>query len=285
MTNPNILITGATGNVGSEIARQLIQKSVPFRAFARDEAKLKSMIGDKGYELAQGDFSDAAAFQAALQGIEKLFLVTNQSDDFLRDVARMLPEIKKAGVTQLVLISAECDSESEIFFVRRTGEIEDLVRASGVPFTILRPDWFMQNFIGFAAMGAIAFVDGPGKTSFIDVRDVAEIAVKALTESGHEGRTYRLTGPDPMTFKRAAERISKTLGRDIPFMPLTPEQLRDALIETGAEPWYAEMNAEMTFAVRGGFTFNPANDFEFLTGRKSRSIETFVADHKAAFGA
>ncbi len=281
---PKILITGATGNVGSEIARQLIQKEIPFRAFARDPAKLASMIGDKGYDLAVGDFSDTVSFKAALPGIDKLFLVTNQSDAFLADLDRMLAEIKAAGITQLVLISAECDTDSEIFFVRRTGEIEDRVRASGVAFTILRPDWFMQNFIGFAAMGAIAFVDGPGKTSFIDVRDVAEIAVKALTENGHEGRTYRLTGPDPMTFRRAAERISATLGRNIPFMALTPEQLRDALIESGAERWYAEMNAEMTFAVRGGFTFNPANDFEFLTGRKTRSLETFVSDHKTAFG-
>ncbi|MEQ9518165.1 MAG: SDR family oxidoreductase [Parvibaculum sp.] len=285
MTNTEILVTGATGNVGSEIARQLLQKKIPFRAFTRDAAKLTSMIGEKGYDLAKGDFSDAASFRTALKGITKLFLVTNQSDAFLHDLDRLLADMKTAGVKQLVLISAECDIDSEIFFVRRTAEIEALVRASSIAFTIMRPDWFMQNFIGFAAMGLIAFVDGPGKTSFVDVRDVAEIAVKALTEDSHQGRTYRLTGPDPMTFKRAAERISKALGREIPFMALTPDQLREGMIASGAEPWYADMNAEMTFGIRGGFTFNPANDFEFLTGRKTRSLETFVADHKAAFGA
>lgn len=279
-----ILVTGATGNVGSEIARQLIARDVPFRIYVRDAEKAAAMIGSDGYETALGDFSDAAAFASALDGVEAVYMVTNQSDAFKTDLQRMVQQVQQAGVQRFVMLSAEGDPESEIFFVRRTGELEAVVRDTDLNWTFLRPDWFMQNFAGFVAAGAVMFPDGPGKTSFVDVRDVAEIAIKALTETGHTHRTYRITGPDAMTFAQAAARISAVLGREVPFMPITPEQMRDGLIAQGAEPWYAEMNAEMTFAVRMGMSFSPSNDVEFLLGRKPRALETYVTDHKAGWG-
>ncbi len=280
-----ILVTGATGNVGSEIARQLIAKEIPFRIYVRDADKAADMIGRDGYETALGDFSDETAFDAALEGISAVYMVTNQSDAFKADLQRMTGQIKDAGVDRFVMLSAEGDPDSEIFFVKRTGELEAVVREAGLNWTFLRPDWFMQNFAGFVAMGMVAFPEGPGKTSFVDVRDVAEIAINAVTEPGHAHRTYRLTGPDAMTFAGAAARISAVLGRDIPFVGITPEDMRDALIAQGAEQWYAEMNAEMTFAIRMGMSFSPSNDIEFLLGRKPRSIETYTADHKEAWAA
>ena len=280
-----ILITGATGNVGSEIARQLIAKGEPFRIYVRDGEKAAQMIGPGSYETALGDFSDAAAFAAALKGVDAVYMVTNQSDAFKQDLTRMTEQVKAAGISRFVMLSAEADAENDVFFVRRTGELEDIVTAADLPWTFLRPDWFMQNFAGFVAMGMVAFVDVPGKTSFVDVRDVAEIAVKALTEAGHVHRIYRLTGPDPMTFKTAAERISKVLGREIPFVGLTPEDMRAGLVANGAEDWYADMNAEMTKAVRLGFSYTPSNDIEFLLGRKPRSIETYAADHAEVMNA
>ena len=273
-----ILVTGATGNVGSEIARQLIARNVPFRIYVRDAEKAAAMIGADGYEVAIGSFSDAEAFAAALDGITSLYMVTNQSDLFKADLQRMVQQIEAAGVERFVMLSAEGDPDSDIFFVRRTGELEAMVRGSALNWTFLRPDWFMQNFANFVALGMVAFPEGPGKTSFVDVRDVAEIAILALTEATHTGRTYRLTGPDAMTFAQAAARISAVIGREIPFVGITPEQMRDAMIAQGAEQWYAEMNAEMTFAVRMGMSFSPSNDIEFLLGRKPRSIETFAAE-------
>ena len=280
-----ILVTGATGNVGSEIARQLIAKQIPFRIYVRDADKAASLSGTDGYESALGSFSDEAAFAAALEGVEAVYMVTNQSDAFKSDLARMARQVKAAGIDRFVMLSAEGDPDSEIFFVRRTGELEAIVRAADLNWTFLRPDWFMQNFAGYIAMGMVAFPEGPGKTSFVDVRDIAEIAVKALTEPGHTHRTYRLTGPDAMTFKGAAARISAALGRELPFVGITPEQMRDALLAQGAEPWYAEMNAEMTFAVRMGMNFSPSNDIHFLLGRQPRSLETYIGDHKDQFGA
>ena len=279
-----ILVTGATGNVGSEIARQLIARDIPFRIYVRDAEKAATMIGADGYETALGTFSDEAAFAAALNGIEAVYMVTNQSDQFKADLEGMADQIKDAGIDRIVMLSAEGDPDSEIFFVRRTGELESIIRATELNWTFLRPDWFMQNFAGYVAMGMVAFPEGPGKTSFVDVRDVAEVAIKALTEPGHVHRTYRLTGPDAMTFSGAATRISAVLRRDIPFVGITPEQMRDALIAQGAEPWYADMNAEMTFAVRMGMSFSPSNDIEFLLGRKPRALEVYVADHQAGWG-
>lgn len=280
-----ILVTGATGNVGSEIARQLLARGIRFRIYVRNADKAASLIGAEGYETALGDFSDEAAFAAALEGIDAVYMVTDQSDAFKTELGRIAGQVKRAGIDRFVMLSAEGDPDSEIFFVRRTGELETIIREAELPWTFLRPDWFMQNFAGYVAMGMVAFADGPGKTSFVDVRDVADVAIKALTESGHTHRTYRLTGPDAMTFAGAAARISAVLGRDLPFVGLTPEQLRDGLIANGAETWYAEMNAEMTFAIRMGMSFSPSNDIEFLLGRPPRSLETYVADHKAAWDA
>ena len=280
-----ILVTGATGNVGSEIARQLIARDLPFRIYVRDADKARAMIGDTGYETALGSFDDATAFAAALDGIEAVYMVTNQSEAFKSDLERMTEQVKQAGIERFVMLSAEGDPESDIFFVRRTGELETMVRDADLNWTFLRPDWFMQNFAGFVAAGMVAFPEGPGKTSFVDVRDVAEIAIKAMTEPGHTRRTYRLTGPDAMTFAQAAGRISSVLGRDIPFVGITPEQMRDGLVAQGAEPWYAEMNAEMTFAIRMGMSFSPSNDIHFLLAREPRALETYVADHQASWGA
>lgn len=274
-----ILVTGATGNVGSEIARQLSAAGTPFRIYVRDADKAAQLIGNDNYDVALGDFSDADAFAKALHGVEAMYMVTNQTEAFKTDLLRMTEQANDAGVQRFVMLSAECDPDSQIFFVRRTGELEEIVKDTGIAWTFLRPDWFLQNFAGFVAMGMVAFPAGPGKTSFVDVRDVSEVAIKALTEDGHAHRTYRLTGPDPMTFERAAERISTTLGRQIPFVGISPEDLSAALVAQGAEQWYADMNAEMTFALRQGFSFNPANDIEFLLGRKPRSIETYIADH------
>ncbi|MEL6692279.1 MAG: SDR family oxidoreductase [Pseudomonadota bacterium] len=279
-----ILVTGATGNVGSEIARQLIAQNAPFRVYVRDADKAASMIGADGYEVALGDFSKEAAFASALDGVDAVYMVTNQSDGFKSDLQRMVRQVEQAGIKRFVMLSAEGDPESDIFFVRRTGELEEIVRGTGLDWTFLRPDWFMQNFAGFVAAGMVAFPEGPGKTSFVDVRDIAEVAILALTAPGHTHRTYRLTGPDAMTFAQAASRISAGLGRDIPFVGITPEQMRDGLIAQGAETWYAEMNAEMTFAVRMGMSFSPSNDVEFLLGRKPRALETYVSDHKAGWG-
>ena len=279
-----ILVTGATGNVGSEIARQLIAKNVPFRIYVRDADKAATMIGAEGYEVALGDFSNEAAFASALEGVDAVYMVTNQSDAFKSDLQRKVRQAEQAGIKRFVMLSAEGDPESEIFFVRRTGELEEIVRGTSLDWTFLRPDWFMQNFAGFVAAGMVAFPEGPGKTSFVDVRDIAEVAIKALTETGHTHRTYRLTGPDAMTFAQAAARISAGLGRDIPFVGITPEQMRDGLIAQGAEVWYAEMNAEMTFAIRMGMSFSPSNDVEFLLGRKPRALETYVSDYKAGWG-
>jgi len=273
-----ILVTGATGNVGSEIARQLVAQNTPFRIFVRDSDKAADMIGGAGYDVALGAFSDADAFDQALEGVDAVYMVTNQSDAFKQDLTRIVDQVSRACVKRFVMLSAEGDAENQVFFVRRTGELEDIVKAANLPWTFLRPDWFMQNFAGYVELGMVAFPDGPGKTSFVDVRDVAEIAIKALTEDGHTHRTYRLTGPDAMTFAGAAERISTSLGREIPFVGITPEQMRDALIANGAEPWYAEMNAEMTKAVRLGFNYSPSNDIAFLLGRKPRAIEDFAAD-------
>ncbi|MEQ9247537.1 MAG: NAD(P)H-binding protein, partial [Nitratireductor sp.] len=144
-----ILVTGATGNVGSEIARQLIAQKTPFRIYVRDAAKAAEMIGPDGYEVALGDFDEADAFEKALLDVDAVYMVTNQSDAFKTSLTRMAGQIKKAGIKRLVMLSAECDPDSSVFFVRRTGELEEIVKAADLPWTFLRPDWFMQNFAGF----------------------------------------------------------------------------------------------------------------------------------------
>lgn len=274
-----ILVTGATGNVGSEIVRQLLATGCATRVYARDPARAVRLTGIAPGAVVEGDFSSRDRLAHAVEGVQALYLVTNETDAFLADVPFILGEARAAGVERVVVLSALADIGSELFFVRRHGEIDAAIRAAGLPAVFLHPDWFMQNFLHFAAAGAVAFPGGTGKTSFVDVRDVAEVAIACLTENGHTGRTYRPTGPEALSFAEVTRILAEHSGQTIPYHDLAPAAFRELLLSSGMEAWRADMQVGMTAGLQAGIISPPSNDVEFVLGRKPRSLQDFARDH------
>jgi len=272
-----ILVTGATGNVGSVIGRKLVETGADCRLFARDPQKAKQMTGASGEQIAVGDFLDHAAFENALDGVSAVYLVTNETADYFRALPGVLAAIEKARVERLVVLSATADIDSPSFFVRRHGEIDQAVNACNVPSTILHPDWFMQNYSYFRDGGdEIVFAAGPGKVSLVDVEDIADLAIECLTKAGHTGRLYRPTGPEALGFKQVAESLSRGLGRRITYTDPSIEEFVTYLMAHGLTEEHAQMRVGMTAVLRLGSISEPTNDIEFVLGRKPASFDDFA---------
>jgi len=272
-----LLITGATGNVGGEIVRSLNAAGRAPRIYVRDPAKAARLSPGAKYEAVSGDFADLAAFRRALEGVEALFLVTTEDDAFIEGLADLMAAVRGAGVRRCVVLSATADMDSSVDFIRRHGEIERRIRQSGVEHTFLHPDWFMQNFDHFAAAGAINFPAGAGKTSFVDVRDVADLAIRCLIEPHHVGLTYSPTGPRAISFAEAALILSRSLGRLISYRDVPADQFAAGLIRAGLPAWRAQMQAGMTLGLRLGLISEPSQDVRFVLGRPPRSFEAYAA--------
>lgn len=272
-----ILVTGATGNVGSVVGRKLVEAGADLRLFARDPEKAKRMTNAAEEQIAVGDFLDRPAFEQALDGVDAVYLVTNETEDYFKALPGVLSAIEQAGVERLVVLSATAYLDSPSFFVRRHGEIDQAVNACSVPSTILHPDWFMQNYAYFADGGdEIVFSAGAGKVSLVDAEDIAEVAIVCLANPGHAGRVYRPTGPEALGFEQVAASLSKALGRKITYVDPTVDEYVAYLVKGGLSEAHAQMRVGMTSLLRMGSISEPTNDIEFLLGRKATSFDTFT---------
>lgn len=281
-----ILVTGATGKIGREVVKLLTSKGVPVRALVRHPEKT---IDWKGVEVVKGDLDDAASVMAALQGVDKLFLLTSANP---KQESAAIDAAKQTGVKLVVKLSsmgANVDSTTAIG--RAHGAMEARLKGSGLGFTVLRPGMFAQNFLGYAesirSQGQFLGAYGEGKAAPIDVRDIAEVAVLTLTERGHEGKTYVLTGPVAMTQAEAAAKLSTALGRPVSYVDVPLEtiakSIHEAVSRAGLPAWLADdmVTMQKNVAQDGASTVSP--DFERLTGHPPRSFEDFARDAAAAF--
>ncbi|MFO0551659.1 MAG: SDR family oxidoreductase [Polyangiaceae bacterium] len=293
-----ILLTGATGNTGSAIARELSARGVPFVAMARSSARRRELT-ERGLEVVAGDFDDPKSLASALEGIERAYLVSTPDETLMRREGAFIDAAKKAGVRHIVKCSAYlADESSESPNLRSHGVVERALRDSGMAWTILRPHGFMQTFTLFSwdlvrEAGVISAPHGEGKMPLVDVRDVAALAVKALTEPGHEGKLYEITGPQALGMWDMAELLERALHRPVSFVegdagsmevvmkilgvPETPrkhveviaklvrerrvERVHDTLREQGITPTTYEQFLEDWIAGRAGSgnSFKPPN--------------------------
>ena len=229
--NATILLTGATGNTGQVVAEELQRRGLPFVAMVRSRAN-QAKLAAKGITTVTGDFDDPASLERALQGIDKAYLVCTPDEKLIPRETAFINAAKRAGVTHVVKCSAYwADVHGETQNLRSHGVIERALIESGLAYTIIRPHGFMQTFTLFSwhliqKAGVISNPTGDGGMSLIDVRDVAQVAVKALTEAGHEGQAYDLTGPVALTGDDMAEILERVLGRPVTFLPGDERQLK-----------------------------------------------------------
>jgi uncharacterized protein YbjT (DUF2867 family) len=283
-----ILVTGATGNVGSEVVRAVIERGAPVRAFVRDRDKAFALFGD-GVELAIGDFADPRSFRDALQGVESVLL--SCVDDPRRvDWERRAIDTAAAvgGVRRIVKLSTvEAEPGAPVAFWDWHGRVEQHLRESGMPAVVLQSTFYMSNLYAaadrVAGEGRLFAPAGEARIAMIDPRDVGAAAAVVLTTAGHDGQTYVLTGPQAITYAHVGTELSAAIGRQVEFVDVPDEGARQGMIEAGLPEFVAEQVVKVFQMLREGVAERVTDTVEALTGSPSRSFSVFARDHARVF--
>lgn len=279
-----ILVTGASGTVGSAVLRQAAAANLPIRAAFQSEAKAKA--APAGIETVLMDYTKPDTVRAALKGIEKAFLVGPPTMEVAQLEANFVEQAKKAGAKHIVKLSALGGRKAIFPGLHR--DSEENIEASGIPYTFLQPNGFMQNFVTYngatiIAQNAFYAAQGDGAVSHIDVRDIGAAAVAVLNGRGHEGKAYPLTGPEALTNDQVAEKLSRAVGRDIRHVALSPEELKRALLTAGMPEWSVKAILDLQRYYSEGHASVIDPTVERLIGRKPTSFDQFARDYAAAF--
>ena len=282
-----ILVTGATGNNGTEVLKRLPTADVQVRAMVRNRERA-SAIGSPHVEVVEGDFDRPETLLAALAGVERAFLLTHSSERAQAQQIAFVDTARQSGVAHVVKLSQfAADANAPDRFRRYHAVVEAALQASGLAYTILRPNLYMQGLLNFrstiATQNAFYAAAGDAKVSVVDVRDIAEVAVAALTQPGHEGKSYELTGPQALTHAEMAEGLSKALGRHVAFIDIPPEAMRDAVLGLGFPEWQADGLVEDYAHYRRGEAEAVTSGVQDAIGKAPRSFEEFARDYAAMF--
>jgi uncharacterized protein YbjT (DUF2867 family) len=281
-----IVVTGATGHIGSELVRLLSRKGVSVRAVTRDPHRAQPL---PGVEWVQRDLRDARSLPGLFRGADRMFLLTSNSEDMQALQLGAIKAARVAGVAHVVKGSALGASDhSKSPIGRAHYEVEIALQASGMAWTILRPHVFMQNFLDMAPTiareGKIRGASGEGKIPFVDARDIAAVAAVTLTSPGHEGKKYVLTGPEALSYGEVAKILGDAIGRRVDYVAESPEEGRGRLVRAGAPFWIIEsMLALAAYQRAGGPTAAVSGAVAELLGRPPRSFSQFVQDNASAF--
>lgn len=278
-----ILITTA-GKVGSEAARLLAQRGEPVRVLVRHPAGAAA-LAEAGAEVAEGDLEIRESIDAAMKGVTAVVLV---SPAIPAQELNVVDSAVRAGVGHVVKITSKSSADSPIARRRGQAEIENGLIASGLGYTLLRNNAYMQNFLmaasSIAQTSSFGSAARDGRVGMIDTRDVAAVAAEIVAAPApHAGRTYWPTGPAAITFADAAGVLSKVLGRPITFQPLTVEEQTRAMTDIGMPESLAAMNAQAVALFAEGDSDYVTDDVPSILGRPARTFEQFATDYAVAF--
>ncbi|MFE1311476.1 NAD(P)H-binding protein [Streptomyces sp. NPDC058755] len=280
-----ILVTGATGTIGSDVVRQLAARGEKVRALTRDPAKARVPAG---VEVVRGDYLEPGSLDGAMAGVTAVFLLRPPGPEEGHDLA-LVAAARAAGVRRLVKLSAIGTGDPEVGpagLWHVAGE--RALRESGTEWTVLRPSSFASNTLSWVqAVGRgepVPNMTGDGESGVIDPRDVAGAAVRALLDDGHAGRTYTLTGPEAVSVPGQAAVLASVLGRPVATRDLSPQETREHLLTAwGFDEAQAEGVLTGTAFVRGGGNAVVTEDVPRILGRPARTYREWAQDHKGAF--
>jgi uncharacterized protein YbjT (DUF2867 family) len=282
-----VLVTGGTGTIGRDVAKLLSKNAVPVRAGVRDQTKARKQFGTD-IALATFDFEDAAPFPGALKGAEKVFLLPPLMPNQVEVANAFVDAARRTGVRHIVKLSAiGADASPPYTFGKWHAAADRHIRESGLAFTFLRPNSFMQNFMNYFLPhdGTIYLPWGNGKASFVDTRDIAAVAAEALTSSEHEGKTYTLTGPAALGIAEVASILSEVAGREINYIDVPESAARDGMLQAGLPRWQVDALMELHAANKQNRWSTVTSDIEKVTGKPATSFAQFAGDHADRFRA
>ncbi len=277
-----ICVTGAGGTVGSEVIKKLESAKLPFRAAYFSEKKAKA-AREKRIDAVIMDYNRPEMLREAFQGCDKLFLLGPNALNQTQLELNAVKAAKAVGVQHIVKHSVMgADKEAfSLALVHRP--VEKAIESSGMAWTFLRPNSFMQNVVTFMsesikAEAAFYSASGEAKISHVDVRDIATVAVKALTEPNHTGRAYTLTGPEALTYDEFADELSKVLGRTIRHISLSPSDFKQGMLAEGIPEEIADRMLDLERYFREDQANLITNDIKQVTGRDPKRFAKYLRD-------
>jgi uncharacterized protein YbjT (DUF2867 family) len=284
LEEPMILVTGATGTVGREVVAQLLANGVKVRAMTRQPAKAKF---DDRVDVVKGDFDAPASLAAAVEGTEKVFSLTFGPRTAAHEES-LAGEARKAGVRHIVKLSAlGGDGETRNDIRKWHDQGEEAIRASGIPCTVLRPGAFMSNALhwrdSIRREGKVYSNYGEGKLPPVHPRDIAAVAVRALTGSGHEGKVYPLTGPQALSVGEQVAILSDAIGRHLVYVAVTDDAARRGMEQSGMPPFLVDALLPFAAFIRSGRAAEVLPTVGAVAGRAPFTFRDWARENAAAF--
>lgn len=279
-----IFIAGAAGNIGTALLAKLHDTGADVVAGVHSLEKANT-LSSLGVDARAFDYQDTESMVKAMEGCDRLCLILPLKEKLTRMGHLAVQAAKEAGIEYIVRISGyAASSDAHWRLGREHGMVDQFVEDSGIPFTILRPNSFMQNYInhfdGMIKSGTIALPEEDATVSYIDVRDIASCAAKTLLESdGFENGFYALTGPEGLSVADVAKQISTVSGRDVQYSPIAEDDYIEYLKKMGLPEWNINMYISLTRVVKLGMIGNVTKAVEHITGTPARSFAQFAAEH------
>lgn len=275
-----ILVLGAGGNVGRPLVKALIARGESVKAATR------SGTGVEGAEGVAFDYADPSTFDAAFADVDRAYVMLPTG--YVNIGALLLPVVQGLAARGVKIVFQSVfgvDADDSIPY----RQVELAVEAAGVPFVILRPNWFADNFHTFwhggILQGGISLPAGQGKSSFIDARDIAESAAAALTRPDFDGQAFNLTGPQALSYAEAAAVLGQVIGRPVAYQAIDDASFIATLTAHGVPDDYAHFLASIFHPVREGWTAPVSDAVQTLTGHPARSLQTYALNHAACWTA
>jgi uncharacterized protein YbjT (DUF2867 family) len=288
-----ILVTGATGTLGSEVVKQLSgnKSDVKVKAAVHSIENAKKVQHER-VEAIQIDYKKPESLSSAFKGVDKLFLLTHPSPKTTEHELNLVNEAKKSGVRHIVkqsVMGADLNADVEVMRLHR--QAEQIIEESGIPFTFLRPNEFMQNFVNFHSPSiknnnAFYLPAQDAKVSIVDVRDIAAVTVKVLANDVngmHNNKAYLITGPEAISYHQAAETFTNATGKKIDYVSISEEEARVRMKELGMDDWLINTILELYSYFRKGYASKVSSAVKEVTGKEPTPFAQFAKDYAEAF--
>jgi uncharacterized protein YbjT (DUF2867 family) len=279
-----ILVTGSTGNVGSRLVPRLLSRGHSVRAFTR---KGEKAAFPAGVEIAEGDLSDKGSLSEAMKGVSRMYLLAPGTPDIEQHEANAIDAAKAAGLERVVKHSVAGAQYKAIDIGRWHRAGEERLEASGIPYVFLRPASFAANALWWA--GSIKAQDtvygalGEASLPVVDPADIAEAAAVALSDEGHAGKAYDITGPGTLTTEQQVKVIGDVIGRPLKYVNVPDNAARDSMVGMGMNPRWVDAMVEMIAALRGMGKLEPSGDVKKVTGKDPVSFKEWAEANATAF--
>ncbi|MHB1568694.1 MAG: SDR family oxidoreductase [Solirubrobacteraceae bacterium] len=285
-----VLVIGGRSKIGSALIDELLAREVDVRALVRGSEAAERFPA--GVEMVVGDLADQPSLSVAMDGVEQVFLLSSAHRDAVAWHENAIRAAKQAGVALLVRSSIlGAGHRSEAVFVDAHARIDRYLKESRVPYVILRPNLFLQNvpesnIPAIGPDGNMYVNAGEARISMVDTRDVAAVAAVVLTDPGHAGQIYDVTGPEALSYADVAAALTRSLGREVEYVDVQDDAVREALAGYGLDPWFVEALIGLYEDYRrsgpDGYAAQVTDTVQWLTGRAPRTLAGLLAELRPA---